>query len=72
MINVLLNKRKNKFMADKKTTSGAKALDDRHHPLRIMANRIIDEVIDFNYETMYSTNRQRVEDDIVALLTNLD
>ena len=40
---------------------------------KVIANRIIDEVIEFHLDiVLVNTTRARIENDIVALLTNLD
>ncbi len=49
-------------------------LNDPNHPLRVMAKRIIEEVVVFYLpiEDEFGRDRDRIENDIVALLSNLD
>lgn len=48
------------------------SLEKADHPLRMMANRIIDEVIEFHCNPLGVGKRDLVVNDIVALLSNLD
>ena len=48
-------------------------LNNKNHPYRVMANRIIDEVVEFNIEeSIPNYKKERMVDDIVALLSNLE
>lgn len=54
-------------MVDKQTN-----LNKSDHPLRVMARRIIDEVVEIHIGSFFTREQsKRMEDDIVALLTNL-
>ena len=48
-------------------------INDNRHPYRILAKRIIGEVVEIQTGTFLSVlESKRMEDDIVALLTNLE
>lgn len=47
--------------------------NDEHHPFRVMARRIIEEVVEIQLGTfLTSSGSKRMENDITALLTNLE